>query len=280
MLRAKRLSRAVEVERRFVPGPFGQIHVRIARPTAATASKRPLFLFPPTPHSSDYFVPFMAEMATDRNVVAVDTPGYGDSERPEKLSSIADYAASALAAIEALDFGGTERSVDVLGYHTGGLIAVELAAMQEQSVRHLVLPGFPFFLAKAREAAYRRFAKADTIELDGSHLSDKWEYSKIPMGAGVSLERVQEHFNDHMKSYPHSWRAFRAVFTYPTEERTSRVTQPVLLISVNGSLKTETKAAVPYFRNASYLHLDDYSFGIFDLGANVVADKSRSFLDV
>lgn len=277
LFNAEFLNDKVEVERDFTPGPFGQIHVRIARPRKAQPVKRPLFLFPPTPHSGDYYRPFMAEMASDRIVVAVDTPGYGDSARADALLSVADFSQSAVAAIDGLGFGSDK--IDLLGYHTGCLIACEAALARPGLVNRLVLPGLPYFTGAAREAAYKKYAVPDTIDDDGSHLIRKWEYSKVPMQAGVSPQRTQEHYNDLMQSYPHTWRAFHAVFTYPSEERLAKVRHPALLLSVSGSLEEETKAARALLQNAEYAHLDGFTFGVFDLAPEVIAAKTREFLD-
>lgn len=281
MLNAESLSSDVELERDFVPGPFGQIHIRIARPKNRKALETPMFLFSPTPHSGDYFKPYMAEMAKDRLVVAIDTPGFGDSFRPDKKApTIEDYATSAIAAIDELrPILGNGNQVDVLGYHTGGLTAVEVASMRPELVRRLVLPGFPYFTGDARKEALNRNASMDKVEIDGTHLLRKWEYSKVPMGAGVSLERTQEHFNDLMKSYPHTWQGYQAAFTYESEKRVVEIKQPVLLISIGGSLKEETHQASTVFPNAEYVHLEGFTFGIFDLAPEVIAEKSRKFLD-
>ena len=136
-------SMPVKMERDFIDGPFGQIHVRIARPASQT-SHRPLILFHPTPYSGDYFRSFIRLMAHDRLVIAIDTPGYGDSAAPEGLPTIKDYADAATVALDRLGLK-SERgsSVDVLGYHTGSLIAIELAVQQPKLVRRLVLAGLP-----------------------------------------------------------------------------------------------------------------------------------------
>lgn len=107
----------------------------------------------------------------------------------------------------------------------------------------------------------------------------KWSYSKIPMNAGVSLERTRQHFNDMMKSYPHTWRGYRASFTYPSEERIKHIRQPVLLMSVDGSLKEEIKTASSVFPHAEDVHLYDFTSGVLDLGPEVIAVESRKFPD-
>lgn len=268
----------IRIMRDFVPGPFGQVHVRIARP-AQPASFPPLVLFHPTPYSGDYFHSFMKVMATDRTVIAIDTPGYGDSDRPARLPSIGDYARSAAAAIEALGIGkDTDQKIDVLGYHTGGLIAAELAVIRPELVRRLALPGLPFYTGEGRTAAYERNARPEPVEADGSHLLSRWKFTTAATGIGLSQLRGQEHFNDSMQCYPHCWEAYHAVFTWPSERRLTKIPQPVLLITNAGSLKEETEAARKFLDDSRLIHFPEITLGGFDLHTEKLAAAVRNFL--
>ncbi|GAB5480405.1 MAG: hypothetical protein Pars92KO_01620 [Parasphingorhabdus sp.] len=270
---------AIRIERDFIAGPLGQVHVRIARPETESP-KPPLVLFHPTPYSSDYFLKFMRRMASDRTVIAIDTPGYGDSDRPKELQSINGYAESAATVLKAMGYGGKKgQPVDLLGYHTGTLIATELAIQHPGLVRRLVLPGLPFFTGAERKKAYQANAKPEQVASDGSHLAKKWDFAKAATTAGLSLERAQEHFGDMMQCYPHCWEAYHGVFTYPAEERFPNVEQPVLLITNDGSLKQETEAALPLFPQATLIHINGITLGGFDLAPEKYVTVIRPFLD-
>lgn len=267
----------VSVVRDFAPGPFGQVHVRIATPEGEI-HKTPLVLFHPAPYSGDFFAAFMRLMAVDRVVIALDTPGYGDSARPPEPQTIPAYTSAVAAALEALGYGDG-AAVDVLGYHTGGLIAVELAASRPEMVRRLVLPGLPFYMGEARQKAYEENVKPLTIDKSGAHLEGKWAFANYAADAGLTLERAQEHFNDLMQCTPHCWWAYHGVFTYPSEERFPAVSQPVLLMSISASLATETTAAQRYFSNATLIAIEGAPKGSFDLIPEKLAAPARLFLD-
>ncbi|QTD55170.1 alpha/beta fold hydrolase [Parasphingorhabdus cellanae] len=270
---------SISMERDFIAGPFGQVHVRIARPATKT-QKPPLVLFHPTPYSSDYFVKFMQLMAADRVVIAIDTPGYGDSDRPKELQSIEGYAGSAAAVLTAMGYGNKQKQpVDILGYHTGTLIATELAIRHPDLVRRLVLPGLPFFTGEKRKEAYKANAKPEPVTSDGSHLNKKWEFATAATDVGMPLERAQAHFNDLMQCYPHCWEAYHGVFTYPSENRFPAVQQPVLLVTNDGSLKQETGAALPLFPDAQLMHISGVTLGGFDLAPEKYIALIRPFLD-
>jgi pimeloyl-ACP methyl ester carboxylesterase len=101
--------------------------------------------------SSDYFKLFLPEIGRDRRAVAIDTPGYGESDPPPEPQPIEALAAAMADALEALGLGsGGAGQVDVLGVHTGSLIAGELAVQRPDLVRRVILSGVPLFLGEER----------------------------------------------------------------------------------------------------------------------------------
>src|SRR5512137_2924793 len=68
---------AVEFRRTYADTRMGQVHVLVARPAAGRPARPALAMFHPTAQSGAYFELFMRELATDRIVIAPDTPGYG-----------------------------------------------------------------------------------------------------------------------------------------------------------------------------------------------------------
>lgn len=269
----------ISYERDFVFGSFGQVHIITAQPATDVELKAPLVLFHPTPYSSDYFKSFISQMAADRLVIAMDTPGYGDSAKPPEPQSIEAYAHSAMIVLDGLGYG-KEQAVDVLGYHTGTLIAAELAVLRPEMVRRLVLPGIPFYVDdEAQRDAYEKYVKAAPITEDGSHLSGPWEFATMTREMGVSLERSQTHFNDYMQCYPDCWYAYHGVFSYDGKKRFAKVAQPALLMSFPGSLDVETKQAGDYLQNAEHMRFDDIEKGAFNMAPERIAKATRDFLD-
>ena len=267
------------IKRMFVDGPYGQIHLRVAKPNADT-NKTPLILFHASPYSGHYFLPFIDEMASDRMVIAIDTPGYGDSAPPPEPLTIAEYANAAIEAIAALDEGLLNgAAVDILGYHTGALIAAEVAIESPDKVRRLVLPGVPYLTGKERKEAYKKYVKPEALSEDGTHLADKWAFATYAMSVGVSLERAQEHFNDAMQCHPRCWWSYHGVFSYEGENRLPLIEQSVLFISYDGSLNDETKAAHKMVGHADHVHISGITRGAFDVAPDKIAAETRAFLD-
>ena len=93
------------VRRDYLDGRFGQVHYRIARPDNPTAV--PLACFHPSPSSGWLYGRLLAEMGRDRIAVAPDTPGFGESDAPQKAPEIEDYAAAMGEVLDSLGFVST-----------------------------------------------------------------------------------------------------------------------------------------------------------------------------
>lgn len=264
------------MQRLFVQGDYGQVHIRIASPPQGSAPKPPLVLLHPSPYSSTFYIDFMQDMSQDRYVIAIDTPGFGDSDRPQAPPSIEDYSRNALRVLTALD---VDTPVDVLGYHTGTLIAIEMALNEPERVRRLVLPGVPFLTGEEQKAAFDQYAKPDVLEASGSHHDSKWAFVSAGLQYGISLEQAQEHFADMVQAMPESGHAYYGVFTYPGEVRLPKLAQTSLFIAPTGSLLAETKTAQALTPNSELIILSQYPHNVFDLGVPFIADLTRRFLD-
>jgi pimeloyl-ACP methyl ester carboxylesterase len=124
---------------------------------------------------------FARHLAAERGVrVLVPThPGFGGTERPERISSIRDLAAlyAALLEVEGL------TDVTVIGNSIGGWIAAELAALGTVSVARLVvidgagldLAGHPtadFFSLTFDQLAELSYARPDVFRIDPTALPE------------------------------------------------------------------------------------------------------------
>jgi pimeloyl-ACP methyl ester carboxylesterase len=74
-------------------------------------------------------------LARTRRVVAVDLPGFGDSEMPEEDISVSSYARCVEEVCAQLGVG----EVDLVGNSMGGFVSAELAIVHPERVRRLVL---------------------------------------------------------------------------------------------------------------------------------------------
>lgn len=160
------------IRRRYVDVPFGQVHVAMTgHATGGTEPGVPLVLLHQTPRSWDEFAEVLAIIGDERPAIAIDLPGMGASDSHPHGASIEHFAEGAIAAIDGL---GVD-TFDLAGHHTGGVVAIEIAATAPGRVRRLVLSSTPLVDAEGRQARRER-PPIDAVEVadDGSHLTELW----------------------------------------------------------------------------------------------------------
>ena len=113
------------------------------------AGNAPLICLHPAPSSGLYFATAMPLLNAERAVIAPDYPGYGGSDIQDAPLTIADYAA---AMLDVIDNASLTSPVDVLGFHTGCLVAVEMAHQRPEVIRRLVLCDIPYFTAEQQDS--------------------------------------------------------------------------------------------------------------------------------
>jgi len=155
----------VSLSHGFEPSRFGPMHY------VEAGTGEPILLLHQTPRSWTEYLDVLPLLAARHRAIAIDTLGFGDSPRPAQPFSIELFADGADAVIAGL---GLER-FHLVGHHTGGVIAAELAARHGDRVASLTLSGTPFIDAeKRRAAASRKPIDLVTPKPDGSHLLELW----------------------------------------------------------------------------------------------------------
>jgi pimeloyl-ACP methyl ester carboxylesterase len=109
-------------------------HGRISVMEAGTGD--PLVCIPGLGGTKASFVTTVAALAPERRVIAIDLPGFGDSDKP--LGGRYDAAWFAEAVLELLDALDLERA-DLIGNSMGGRVAIEAALCAPERVRRLAL---------------------------------------------------------------------------------------------------------------------------------------------
>lgn len=269
------MTRPAYVEREFVRLEFGQLHLRRANPRAAVTTKKPpVFLFHQSPNSSQTFVELMAELAADREVVAPDTPGFGDSDLPAAQPDIGFYASVMAELASKL---GHER-VQLVGYHTGAAIAIELAKAHPALVDALVLVGIPVF-NEEEQARFRALPWPSPRSEDGSHLVAEWNRSMQWRGPGQSMDSVIRTFNEKLGAGQTAWWGAHAAIHYDTLQALQTVRAPILFIRPRDDLWDVSLRALAVLGSAPRIDLGDFGFGLFEVIPERIAQTLRAFLD-
>ncbi|MDQ4118637.1 MAG: alpha/beta fold hydrolase [Actinomycetota bacterium] len=230
----------------FTDTRHGQVHY------VEHGAGEPVVLLHQTPRSWDEYRDVLPLLGADRRAIAMDTLGFGASDRPDEPWTIELFAAGVLDLCDGL---GLDR-VAVVGHHTGGVIAVEVAATAPERVHGLVLSGTPFVDAHRRRRVAASRPPIDHVvpAADGSHLAQLWANRAgfYPPDRPDLLERL---VRDALAVLDRVEEGHLAVNDYRMEERIGLVRAPTLALC--GELDTfslpdlpRITAAIPGARGA------------------------------
>lgn len=181
----------------------------------------PVVLLHQTPRSWDEYrdvIPLLA--AGGYTAIALDTPGFGASAPLLGPPSIEGWAR---AVREALDALGLERTA-VVGHHTGGVIAFELAAGDPGRVSALVLSSTPL-----TDAEYRS-APPDESGVDEGEEAEALRRSRASFYPSDRPDLLDRYVADALRAGPLALAGHGVVAGYEMDGKPERLTMPVLLI--------------------------------------------------
>ncbi|WAH60778.1 alpha/beta fold hydrolase [Pseudomonas silvicola] len=190
----------------YVDTEHGQIHYRFSR---ASSSGAPTVVYlHKSASSSRMFEATIVGLASDYNGYALDMPGFGQSFDPQDVPAIAWYVD---IFIQALDRLNIER-FHLVGHHTGGCIAGEMAVLHPKRVLSMTMIGPTLLSAEEREQFRSHYSTPFNKPLaDGSHLQLTWDYLRR-MGVGESLALHQRECLDHARAWHGRTQAYRTVW--------------------------------------------------------------------
>jgi pimeloyl-ACP methyl ester carboxylesterase len=130
----------IHLRKMYVDCRFGQLHLHTSFPSSGGFDElTPVLCVAPPTLTGRAFRPLLRDLGRDRSVYAPDIPGSGESDAPDHAPTVADQAAAFIDLIDSLRL----KQVDVIGYQTGSLAAIELALARPEQVRRAVLIGVP-----------------------------------------------------------------------------------------------------------------------------------------
>ena len=273
--------------RRYVGEAGRQVHLIEGGRRGAGRSRPPLACLHAAPYSVASLTPFLQAMAHRRHVLALDTPGYGGSDRPEQRLDIGGYAqilGDALdQALEGREGPGNDGPdgdgrIDLFGHSTGALIAVELARRRPDRVGRLVLMSVPYFVG-AEQAVWRhRLARPYALTDEPNQLAARWRALVVDREWGVSLARGLEAFVDELRAYPDEWWAHDAAFGFDVETAFAEVAQPVLVLNPSNALAQASRRAAWALPDGHLVDLPLLHNAPFDVAADELAERVDEFL--
>lgn len=219
------------IRRGYVDGIDGQVHYRASTPPGRPDAPA-LVLLHQSPSSSITYAAALPYLGDRLRAYAVDTPGYGQSDPPDRPLTISQYADRIVAFVDAV---GLDRC-SLLGNHTGGSIAVDLAARHPDRVERIILGGFPLYDSIEREERKGKYAPPIPWDAAGGHLRWAWDRYRNMMGPNSPTARVQRSMLQMLIAGDrYNW-AYEAVWDYDPIPALRQIKQPVLLLAGAGDV--------------------------------------------
>lgn len=201
----------------------------------------PLLLIHHVGRSSELFRPLLGILGTHCHAIAMDLPGYGQSDAPSTPLSIQAAADWVARFADRLGVG----RFDVFGMNTGAAIATELAAGHADRVRRLGLMALPIIHSERERAEAQARITGDgppVISADGHELVEWWSsYGIEPWRDAVARlgadhadrdgsEFAAQYLLDILRCRQ-TWNdGRRTTFAYDAVPRLAQITVPTLVV--------------------------------------------------
>ncbi|MGI9237384.1 MAG: alpha/beta fold hydrolase [Woeseiaceae bacterium] len=261
------------VTRTFVDGPFGQLHARMSQPGSITAA--PIVCLHMSPKSGKSYRDVLPYLADNRVALAPDYPGHGESDLPpaEPEVSLEDFAACAWAVVDAL----AGSPVHVLGYHTGSMVAVEMAMQRPAEVNSITCISAPVFTDEEQARLNSDYAPIP-IDEDGTRFRIMWERVLQHRGPGMTLQMAADSFAENLRAGDDYEWGHRAAFAYAaTYNRNLKVIdKPVLVLNPSDDCHEQSLRSDAMLKNGRRVELPDWGHGFLSA---FPAEAARIILD-
>lgn len=273
----------VEIKRGYADSRFGQVHYRIAAggPENGEGQGTPILCLHQTPSSSADWLPVMGPLAKGRTVIAMDTPGYGMSDTPPAPVSIEDFAGVADRLMADLADQGLipGDTYHVMGFHTGSLIATELARSVPERVGRMVLFGLAAYPADQREAKLANLLKAfPAPDASLDHVEKLWAIIGTLSDPRISYEERHMNMAECLRLGARMPWGYISVYRYDFLAAMAEVAHDVLVMNPQDDLWEVTCATSHHFRNGRRMDIEGVKHGVLKLERDRVVDAVETFL--
>lgn len=234
-------------------GYFGEAGAQLHYIEAGDTQNETLILLPPSPNTSVYYEKIISLLAQHHHVFAIDYPGFGGSDRIEN-PSIAGYAKAVAPLAEKY------TPVSLSGFHTGALVANEVALLFPKLVRKLVLVDVPYFDASTRHKYAASFAATDLP----SPIEASFKKSVTDRHESLSEDRAFKIWVESLRSGRYQNDAFRAAFAYDCDAQFAKLAHPLTVIATTSGLLEPSRKTAEYVTQADLVEMLDITAPAFE----------------
>jgi pimeloyl-ACP methyl ester carboxylesterase len=217
------------MRRAYADVPAGQIHY------VEEGEGDPVLMLHQSPRSWTEFQYVVPLLGRTHRAIAMDTLGYGASSalppagEGAHQESVEGYGEGVVMLMDAL---GIERA-SLVGHHTGGVIAIEVAAAHPERVDKVVLSCTPLVDAVGRTQRPR--VDYAVVREDGGHLTELWR-ARQPYYPPGRPDLLEDFIVDALTAGPRRHEGHAAVARYEMETRLPRLACPVMALGAPGDV--------------------------------------------
>ncbi len=257
-----------DIKKSYADTSGGQVHYRYL-----AGRGTPIVFLHQTASSSAMYEKVMARLEGIGPLYAFDTPGFGGSFDPQGMPTFGQYVSWVAEAIQSIRL----RYFHLVGHHTGGFIAGELAARHPDRVASFSMIGAAVLDHAEREAFRQRLPAPVGPTADGGYLPATWQYL-AGLGAGPDLALHHRELVDTVRAYQGRYQIYQALWDQDFAVQLKAVRCPILLLSsTDDVLHPYFEAAKALRPDAAVIMLKGASFQP-DLDPDGVAAALREFV--
>jgi len=264
---------ASDIRRAFVDAEYGQMHYRVA---GEPSGKPPLICLHQSPKSSREFIEFMRIAGEDRLVIAIDSPGHGESDVPQQQMSIEDFAHQIWSALDVLNIG----KADLLGHHTGAKVAAEMAWQRPEEVAGIVMVSALVLTPEERDE-FKSMFKPIPLDEAGTRFKEMWAKSIQYRGPGMSLEQLANSMAENLRAgEAYEW-GHEAAFNYTAAfaKRIAKLPHRITVLNPKDMLFEFTPRVGKLLQNGKVVDYPDWGFGFMETDTETAAQVVKAALD-
>jgi pimeloyl-ACP methyl ester carboxylesterase len=255
--------------RGYLDNVAGQLHiwqwqgVESALPT--------IVCLPPVPYGGRFFDSFA--QAYDGPVWSADLPGYGLSDALLDPPTVAGYTD---AMTPLLNPPG--EPVWLAGFHSGALVAMEMANRYPKQVRGLVLVDVPVFSGPEMADLRASLTNPPQYLEQEDPMNGLFKAMVVDRLDKVAYPRALDLFFDFVGAGEARNAGYHAAANFGAEPAATKVAQPALVIATHSSLRDGTLQVAEWLPQATLVERDDITMPAFELGAAAIARLTREFV--
>jgi pimeloyl-ACP methyl ester carboxylesterase len=219
-------------ERGYAKGPYGLVHYHDTQ----TGAGVPMVLLHQAPMSHRQFNAVYGLLsARGVRAIGIDTPGFGMSDPTPFVPQVSDWASSVVAVLDHLKI----PRADMVGHHTGSLIATEVALQFPKRVHKVVLNG-PFPITESERKLFLDDLQKSEVDFeyrtDGSHLAESFVKRSKFFGPDADPRHITRMQVEKFQGFGPFWYGHNAAYRYDHASTLPRITHPTLILTNTGDM--------------------------------------------